>query len=144
MSRSGHIVKLAVLLLLLGLSVTAWAEEESSPPQIFIDLDGDGFEDRLEDADGNGIPESFTLPLEPTTGAGVSPSAEQRPNPFASQSITLAQPPAPASERFGLRSSWCLDLSGDRLDLAGAFGGGGFGTSAGSSGGCSGGACAPH
>ena len=134
-----------VCLLLFSLSpvfapVVCADDKPHSDKPAFVDLDGDGFNDSADDADGDGIPDEFEHKAAPkiiaVSEVGASFFAELNAEATIEQYLS-------AGQRFALRKDAARDITSCRSDLAAAFDdSGGFGSNVTSGGGhCVGGVC---
>lgn len=145
-------VLLATLLTLslsFGFLQQTYADDSLSPapaePQsIFVDLDGDGFDDNAIDQDGDGIPDEDS----PSTPAAVNSDSNSG-GMFSSLELVVPRKPAflRNSGSFGYSRSRALALVAHRggFGFGNSFGPGndiGSGAVLGSM--CAGGVCVPH
>jgi len=110
----------------------------SSTPTVFVDCDGDGFDDNSPDDDADGIPDEFER--HGFTSAGVSSltvsqmfTADPRITPLTHLSCSAG---------FGMRKFMTRAVCESRLDFDSGFGSSlGLSGGLGSGGGCAGGVC---
>jgi len=137
---SSKMLPILVSLCLAGIFVlTAPRSAFPSDPGIFIDCDGDGFDDNAPDDDADGIPDEFErhkFISAPTAQLQVSQM-------FAGNDADAGMPDRPGrGESFGRRSFVTRSVCENRADFDDGFGyelGLGGGLAAG--GGCAGGVC---
>lgn len=131
-----------VALAFLAAPISAEDKEQKS---VFVDLDGDGFNDIAEDANNDGIPDP-----DQTGSAAVSETTVlqvQTVNPFADLPQTpVVLPRTSWKSLFGQRRIAALGLSVNRCDFDAAFGNNDNLTNSGLGGGgaCAGGVCLPR
>lgn len=131
-------------LALVAFSVPSDGQAEEAEKTVFIDLDGDGFDDNLADSDENGIPDDAE-PDESESdndNSAVGMIATLNPIEVSSEDLSLDQV-LTNSEKFGKREFKCRDQSCFRggFDAGQDFGPGNGISSAAVSSGCAGGIC---
>ena len=124
-----------ILLCLSAILLLVWAPAGAGS-QVFIDLDGDGFNDNSPDLNGDGIPDElapgYVAPADNTSDAGIFAGMEF-------QAVEAPVLPETAKEGFGRLSFSTRSISKFRSAFDSDFGSG-LGFSVGGSA-CAGGVC---
>lgn len=138
-------VVFSLSLSLFLLSAVPVAGEDKTSQEVFVDLDGDGFDDRVSDANNDGIPDP--VEDEPESLSAESSMHVQTINAFAD--LTQAPTVAPKTSwkaLFGQRRIAALGLTVSRCDFDAGSGDGESNGAGGLGGGsaCAGGVCLPR